>query len=63
MEYSRFWATGSGCEFAIGSMESIFDQAGISAREVVERALAVACVFDDRSGEPIESDTIALIEC
>ena len=58
-EFSRFWALGSGRDFALGALEALYDRLP-TAREVAEAAVAVACVFDKGSSPPVESEVVRL---
>ena len=57
--YSRFWAIGSGSDFALGAMYSAYDSL-VEASEIARIGVAAGCEFDDGSGLPITSYDIAL---
>lgn len=59
-EFSKFYAYGSGSDYALGSLYSTYDQPGMSAEENARQAIAAAAEFDDRSGLPIISFSIKL---
>ena len=60
-EYSQFWATGSGREYALGAMKAIFDSSH-SAEEVAISGIEAACEFDDGSALPVQVQGTKLIE-
>jgi len=60
IERERFWSIGSGFRFALGAMEAVYDDPRLPASEVARRGAAVACTFDDASGEPVESHEVPL---
>jgi ATP-dependent HslUV protease, peptidase subunit HslV len=60
MQYERFWAIGCGFRFALGAMEALYGARELSAQQIAERAVEIACLFDDASGLPVESHMIPL---
>ena len=60
IQFERFWATGSGYRFALGAMEALYDDASLSAVEIAEQGVRIACQFDVNSGLPIESYVVKL---
>jgi ATP-dependent HslUV protease subunit HslV len=58
-EFSRFWAIGSGCEFALGALYARYDQK-LDARAIAEGAVRAACEFDNASALPLTSHVVAL---
>jgi ATP-dependent HslUV protease subunit HslV len=60
IKYERFWATGSGYRFALGAMEALYSNDNLSAQQIAERGVEIACLFDDATGPPVESHTIRL---
>ena len=58
-EYQRFWAIGSGREFALGAMFASFDKLD-SAREIAELGVRAGCEFDKNSGGPVSVHTLKL---
>lgn len=60
-EYERFWAVGSGFDYAIGAMYAVYDSE-MSAEEIATVGVNAACEFDDGSGLPITLHTITLQE-
>ena len=57
-EYSRFWAIGSGADFALGAMHAVYDR-DLTAREIAEVGLNAAVEFDDGTAAPL---TIMAVE-
>lgn len=60
IKYERFWATGSGCEFALGALEALYAEQATTAQQVAEGAVAISCLFDDASSLPVESHSLDL---
>ncbi len=58
-EFERFWAAGSGRNFALGAMHSAYARAK-SAEELARTGIAAGIEFDKNSGGPIEAHTFAL---
>ncbi|BCX48742.1 MFS transporter [Haloferula helveola] len=54
-EIERFWAIGSGNEYALGAMHAAYDCEWLDAREIAEAGARAAACFDIYCGEPIES--------
>lgn len=52
-EYSRFAAFGSGADFALGAMHTIYNQF-YTAAEIAQIGLRAAAMFDDSTAEPLE---------
>ncbi|MCU0869005.1 MAG: MFS transporter [Burkholderiales bacterium] len=59
-EFTRFYAYGSGADYALGAMWSVYDRAELDAEAVARHAIAAAIEFDDGTGPPIESHVVAL---
>lgn len=57
VQYSRFYAVGSGREFALGAMQATYEQC--SAREIAEAGIRSAAAFDDGTDLPIEIYEVA----
>ncbi len=53
-EYDRFWASGSGMEYALGASHALYERPG-DARTIAEAAVRAAIEFDAGSGAPVES--------
>ncbi len=58
-EYSKFYAFGTGCVFALGAMHAVYDKTE-SAEEIARAGLLAAAEFDDSTGLPIEVYTVKL---
>jgi ATP-dependent HslUV protease subunit HslV len=59
-EFSRFYAYGSGSDYALGALYSAYDLKGRSAEELARHAIETANEFDDGTGLPITSFTLRL---
>ncbi len=51
-EYARFWAIGSGAEYALGAMHAVFDSTD-SAETIAEAGVCAGAEFDTGSGLPL----------
>lgn len=60
IQLQRFWATGSGYRVALGAMEALYDDSHLSAKEIAERGVQIACLFDKNCGLPLESYEVQL---
>jgi ATP-dependent protease HslVU (ClpYQ) peptidase subunit len=58
-EYTRFWAIGSGREFAIGAMYAVYDRLD-RAEEIARIGVAAGAEFDTGSALPVACFTIEL---
>lgn len=58
-EYSKFWAAGSGREFALGAMQSVYDQLG-TAEAIAHVGVEIGSTFDKNSALPMSLYTVAL---
>ena len=58
-EYERFWAIGSGREFALGAMFATYDSSH-SAQEIAEIGVRAGAEFDSDSSLPMTSYTLKL---
>jgi ATP-dependent HslUV protease, peptidase subunit HslV len=59
IEFERFWASGSGMDYALGSMHASYDGSD-DAKSIAEAAVRAAIEFDDGTGGPVESYAIQL---
>lgn len=59
-EFSKFYAFGSGGDFAMGSMHSTYSEQSRSAENVAHAAIEAAAEFDDSTGVPVTSFTVKL---
>jgi ATP-dependent protease HslVU (ClpYQ) peptidase subunit len=60
-EYTKFWALGSGSEYALGAMYAAFDHFD-SAEAIARIGVEAGIEFDDGSGGPISSYCVDLLE-
>ena len=58
-EFDRFWAIGSGTEFALGAMFAVYEQFEDAAK-IAETGVLAACEFNDACGLPLEIHQIEL---
>ena len=58
-EFDRFWAAGSGRNFALGAMHAVYDGAW-SAGRIADAGVAAGIEFDTSSGPPIVVHEITL---
>lgn len=61
-EYSKFYATGSGSEFAMGAMFAVYPNEGKTAEDIARIGVTAGIEFDDGSGSPITCYTLKLKE-
>jgi ATP-dependent protease HslVU (ClpYQ) peptidase subunit len=60
-EFSKFYAYGSGADYALGAMYSVFDDPRFSAEQVARHGIEAAAEFDDSTSVPITAYTVRLI--
>ena len=53
-EYNKFWAIGSGAEYALGAMFAVYDSA-VSAEEIAHIGVAAGAEFNNASAMPLSS--------
>jgi len=58
-EYTRFWAVGSGAEYALGAMFSVYDQLD-RAEDIARAGVEAGAQFDNSSALPMTSYTLQL---
>lgn len=58
-QYSRFWAVGSGSEFALGAMQTVYEIYD-SAEKIAQAGVIAGATFDNASSLPMTSYTMAL---
>ncbi len=58
-EFERFWAIGSGRDYAIGAMHAIYDQC--NANEIAKVGVETGCMFDVASSLPLTSYSVAYV--
>lgn len=59
-EFSRFYAFGSGADYALGALYSLYDDPALSAEDIARRATQAAAEFDDSTGMPLQCHTVKL---
>jgi ATP-dependent HslUV protease subunit HslV len=59
-EFSKFYAYGSGADYALGALYTIYDTPDRSAEELARFGVQAAAEFDDGTGLPIISYTVPL---
>jgi len=64
-EYKKFWAIGSGAEYALGAMFALFDKASsaedMSAQDIAHAGVAAGAEFNNASSMPLSSYVIPLL--
>lgn len=58
-EYARFWAIGSGAEFALGAMYAVYDRLD-DAAEIARIGVEAGAEFNTATGLPMTSYTVEL---
>lgn len=58
-EFTKFYAYGGGCEYALGAMYAVYDSE-LSAEEIARLGVEASAEFDDSTGLPITSYTVRL---
>ena len=56
-EYNKFWAIGSGAEYALGAMFAVYDSAA-SAEDIAQAGVAAGAEFNNASSMPLSSYVI-----
>jgi ATP-dependent protease HslVU (ClpYQ) peptidase subunit len=59
-EYERFWAVGSGRDYAIGAMYAVYERLD-APEQIAEIGVSAGCEFDDGSGLPFTIHSVPLI--
>jgi ATP-dependent protease HslVU (ClpYQ) peptidase subunit len=59
-EFSKFYAYGSGSDYALGALWANFDRPNLGALQLVRRAIEAAAEFDDGTGPPVQAYTVRL---
>jgi ATP-dependent HslUV protease subunit HslV len=52
-QFSRFWAWGSGTDYALGAMHALYDLEGVDARQIAIAGVKAGIEFDDGSAGEI----------
>ncbi|MCW5624501.1 MAG: MFS transporter [Burkholderiales bacterium] len=60
-EFAKFYAYGSGSDYALGAMFANYDRPELDAETIARNAIAAAIEFDDGTGAPIQSFRINLL--
>ncbi len=58
-QYCRFWAVGSGSEFALGAMHAVYDQFE-DAEQIAQAGILAGTTFDNGSAMPMSSYSMAV---
>ncbi|MBT4076738.1 MAG: MFS transporter, partial [Gammaproteobacteria bacterium] len=58
-EYTQYWAIGSGAEYALGAMFTVYDQLD-SAEQIALAGVKAGAKFDNASDLPLTSFTLQL---
>ncbi len=59
-EFARFYAYGSGSDYALGALFADYDRKDLSAAKIARRAIEAAAEFDDGTGLPAQTFTVRL---
>lgn len=59
-EFSRFYAFGSGSDYALGAMYAVYGRTGWDAERIARYAIEAAAEFDDGTALPVESHAVKL---
>ncbi len=59
-EYRRFWAVGSGRDFAIGAMHAVYDDPTLDAMAIAKIGIEAGCAFDVSSSLPMTHYVVTL---
>lgn len=58
--FERFWAIGSGREFALGAMHAIYNQRNMTAKKIAEIGVQAGAEFDKNSSLPLRVEVMQL---
>jgi ATP-dependent protease HslVU (ClpYQ) peptidase subunit len=61
-EFSRFYAYGTGSDYALGALYSAYDEPARSAESLARHAIEAAAEFDDCTGLPLTCATVRLLQ-
>tara|TARA_B110000483_G_scaffold164039_1_gene194269 strand:+ start:4705 stop:5286 length:582 start_codon:yes stop_codon:yes gene_type:complete len=61
-EFTRFYSYGSGSDYALGAMWSMYESSEISAEKIARKSIEAAAEFDDGTGLPVDSHEINSIK-
>lgn len=60
-QFSKFYAYGSGSDYALGAMYSAYPDPQLSAEQIARHGIEAAAEFDDGTGLPVTSYSVQLI--
>jgi ATP-dependent HslUV protease, peptidase subunit HslV len=60
-QFSKFYAYGSGSDYALGAMYSAYADPDLSAEQIARHGIEGAAEFDDGTGLPVTSYSVRLI--
>jgi len=60
-QFSKFYAYGSGSDYALGAMYSAYPDPLLSAEQIARHGIEAAAEFDDGTGLPVTSYSVQLI--
>jgi ATP-dependent protease HslVU (ClpYQ) peptidase subunit len=60
-EFSKFYAYGSGSDYALGAMYSAYGDPHLTADQIARQGIEAAAEFDDGTGLPVTFFTVRLI--
>ncbi|WP_035051431.1 MFS transporter [Andreprevotia chitinilytica] len=61
-EFERYWAIGSGRDYAIGAMHAVYDRDDLTAADIAKIGVETGCTFDVASSLPMTIYTLPLAE-
>jgi ATP-dependent protease HslVU (ClpYQ) peptidase subunit len=61
-EFSRFYAYGTGSDYALGALYSAYEEPARSAESLARHAIEAAAEFDDCTGLPLTCATVRLLQ-
>ncbi len=53
-QFKRFWAIGSGRQYAMGALHALYDQPQLDAAALAQQAVEAGAAFDVSSGLPVQ---------
>jgi ATP-dependent protease HslVU (ClpYQ) peptidase subunit len=59
-EFSKFYAYGSGSDYALGALWALYDRPNLSSLQVARQAIEAAAEFDDGTALPVQAFTVRL---
>ena len=60
-EFSKYYAYGSGSDYALGSLWSLYNDDRLTSEQLGKLAIEAAAEFDDATGLPVDCHTITII--